>query len=275
MRFPFEKKAKGIWPRVLWLGFVKGENSNIGIFEGHHRHSFYEAHFLFSGEISYSLSNEICVKAGEGLLITPEADHRYTDSKGEILKLSFAFELGEDSPFSSFLGRESSHPFKITEEMLESVNAILRETERDNTLSFEIIMNRVYELFYNLLVALSVPLPKGDIYKKTGDTRYKSAVRFIESNLGGNLTLEEIGTECGISVRQLNRIMKEQTGKSLSQYINAEKIKASENLLLKTNLPISEISRRLGFESDYYFRKFFKRHTGLPPVLFRKKNSDN
>lgn len=62
---------------------------------------------------------------------------------------------------------------------------------------------------------------------------------------------------------------KQTTGMGISEYINQRKIEKAENLLLNTNLSISEISYRLGFTYQRYFSTIFKKIKGMSPSQFR------
>jgi AraC-like DNA-binding protein len=44
----------------------------------------------------------------------------------------------------------------------------------------------------------------------------------------------------------------------------------ARELLLTTDQSIKEISFQLGFDSIYYFSRFFKQKTGMSPSEFRK-----
>ena len=60
---------------------------------------------------------------------------------------------------------------------------------------------------------------------------------------------------------------------SLSDYIIQVRINCAKNLLLKTNMSISEISMRCGYENTAYFTKLFKNVVHMPPKEYRKSFS--
>lgn len=68
-----------------------------------------------------------------------------------------------------------------------------------------------------------------------------------------------------MSVSSLTKCFKVDMNCTLKGYINANLIqKSKENLLLK-DLSIKEIAFQLGFTDEFYFSRFFKKQTGLPP----------
>jgi len=74
----------------------------------------------------------------------------------------------------------------------------------------------------------------------------------------------------GIHENYLYNVIKERTGKVVSQWITEKTILAAESLLGDASLSIKEISYRLGFTYISYFSIFFKKHTGLTPKHFRE-----
>jgi AraC-like DNA-binding protein len=47
----------------------------------------------------------------------------------------------------------------------------------------------------------------------------------------------------------------------------------ARELLCETTLPIGEIAEQLGFESPYYFSRFFKAKVGMTARKFRQTSS--
>ena len=84
-----------------------------------------------------------------------------------------------------------------------------------------------------------------------------------------SLDLTKMASELGVSYSKFRIDFKKQTGASPLQYHLLLKIEKSKELLLNTNKSQKEIAFELGFESDYYFNRLFKRKTGYAPGKFR------
>ncbi len=81
-----------------------------------------------------------------------------------------------------------------------------------------------------------------------------------------------VETLAGIIDRSRSHVLKlfqRHLGVSAKSYIIGRQIKAARDLLLTTNLPISEIGRRCGIPDPYHFSKMFRRNAGLSPKQFR------
>lgn len=60
---------------------------------------------------------------------------------------------------------------------------------------------------------------------------------------------------------------------NFSDYCNVLRIHLAEELLVTTDLPISDISARIGIDTQSYFSKLFKQVNGISPKTFRSLNS--
>jgi transcriptional regulator GlxA family with amidase domain len=96
-----------------------------------------------------------------------------------------------------------------------------------------------------------------------------SAKSIMYKNINTTINLKEIASNLKVSYSKFRIDFKKQTGVSPLQYYLLLKIEKSKELLLNTNKSQKEISFELGFESDVYFNRLFKRKTGLAPGKFR------
>lgn len=74
-----------------------------------------------------------------------------------------------------------------------------------------------------------------------------------------------------VSAGHLNAIVKGQSGKTCIEHIQDQLLVEAKRRLLHTGLPVNQIGDELGFEDAAYFNRFFKRHTGLTPLTYRKQ----
>jgi len=98
------------------------------------------------------------------------------------------------------------------------------------------------------------------------------AISQISENLNKKINLAAIGTLTGLSYVQFVRRFKAETGMTPSEYISVLRLQKAKSLLAETPLPIRQIAYACGFENEYYFSNFFKKHTTLSPTAFRKES---
>ena len=72
-----------------------------------------------------------------------------------------------------------------------------------------------------------------------------------------------------VHVNHLNKVLKENTGRTTTALIQGRVMEEAKLLLKHTNWNVSEISDSLGFAEVAHFCHFFKRHTTLVPGAFR------
>jgi AraC family transcriptional activator of pobA len=69
----------------------------------------------------------------------------------------------------------------------------------------------------------------------------------------------------------LSNVITAKTGKPIGTWIAEKTIAEAKSLLQNSSLSIKGIAYRLGFSESNHFSSYFKKHTGLTPVLFRKQ----
>ena len=73
-----------------------------------------------------------------------------------------------------------------------------------------------------------------------------------------------------IPERTLKRRFKTATGTSLIEYVQNSRIEAAKQLLESGQMPVDEISVEVSYEDPSFFRRLFKRSTGLTPSQYRR-----
>lgn len=97
-----------------------------------------------------------------------------------------------------------------------------------------------------------------------------NAMDIIKAKYGEQLTIDELSQNAHISKFYFVRIFKDFTGQTPYEFLISYRINESKSLLLKTEMPISEVSARCGFEDTSNYIRCFKRATGTTPGAFRK-----
>ncbi|MGG5210606.1 AraC family transcriptional regulator [Chryseobacterium sp. MIQD13] len=69
----------------------------------------------------------------------------------------------------------------------------------------------------------------------------------------------------------LSNVIKSKTGKPIATWIVEKTISEAKSLLQNTSVSIKEITYQLGFSEAAHFSNYFKKHTGITPVQYRKE----
>jgi transcriptional regulator GlxA family with amidase domain len=73
-----------------------------------------------------------------------------------------------------------------------------------------------------------------------------------------------------IPERTLKRRFKAATGVTLIDYLQNLRIEEAKRLLESGQMPVDEISVESGYDDPSFFRRLFKRRTGLTPSQYRR-----
>ncbi len=95
------------------------------------------------------------------------------------------------------------------------------------------------------------------------------AVKYIRSNLHRPLRVEELAAHIGVDRSYLYKLFRGVYGVSPKQYILQAKTELAKNLLIHTDMKISEIATSLGYEDALCFSKMFAAHEHISPQRYR------
>ena len=103
-----------------------------------------------------------------------------------------------------------------------------------------------------------------------GQNRKQAFVTIPVANTTDVLWAFAGGTKGGYNADYISRLFKAHYGKSLKEYMSNVKIDYIKQLLLTSELPLSDVAYNAGFYDYKYFLKFFKYHEGITPTQFLK-----
>ena len=92
---------------------------------------------------------------------------------------------------------------------------------------------------------------------------------YLDQNFTSPITLDSLSETVYISKHYLSHLFKEQTGVSPIKYLTSKRMEKACELLSETELPVSEVSKAVGYENPLYFSQVFKRIYGISPVKYR------
>lgn len=93
----------------------------------------------------------------------------------------------------------------------------------------------------------------------------------LEENCGAHYDIELLAKEHGMSRRSFERRFKTATGEPPLLYLQRLRVEVAKQLLESAPQSFNEITFRVGYEDSSFFRKIFRKHTGLSPQDYRRK----
>jgi two-component system response regulator YesN len=84
------------------------------------------------------------------------------------------------------------------------------------------------------------------------------------------LSLEDVASSTQISPGYLSRLLKLETGFSFVDYLTRVRITKAMQIMNDPAVKVYEVAEAVGYQSQHYFSRAFKRVFGRPPVEYRK-----
>jgi AraC-like DNA-binding protein len=104
------------------------------------------------------------------------------------------------------------------------------------------------------------------------DQRMERVYQLIFKNFdNADLNLEQAARTAALSPSYFSRLFKEQIGRSFYDYLSTVRVSHAMEFLLTSDLPVSLIAYKSGFDSLPTFHRAFKAETGCTPAAYRKK----
>ena len=176
--------------------------------------------------------------------------------------------------------RSGGHPvFEITDDEADNIALIFKNMQKeiasDYEFKYDLLRNYVLELIHQ-----GQKLQPATALHTTQNASARVISLFIEllerqfpiESPNQKLKLrtpKEYAERLAIHVNHLNKVVKENTGKTTTDMISNRIVQEAKILLKQTDWNISEIADSLGFEEVAHFSNFFKKQTSVSPLVFR------
>jgi transcriptional regulator GlxA family with amidase domain len=110
-------------------------------------------------------------------------------------------------------------------------------------------------------------LPLG---RRHDDEPIRRAEEWIHRHCREVFRFESLAHELGMSPRNFIRRFKTATGLAPVDYLQRLRVTAARRMLEDDTLTVQEVGHAVGYEDAAFFRRVFKRHTGLAPAAYRR-----
>jgi AraC family transcriptional regulator len=98
----------------------------------------------------------------------------------------------------------------------------------------------------------------------------RRCIELMEARLEGDLRLDELAGEAGLSTSHFIRSFRESTGKTPYQFLLDRRVQRAQTLMRDPRASLSEISRSTGFADQHHLARVFRRITGMTPSAYRR-----
>ncbi|SCH82201.1 MULTISPECIES: AraC family transcriptional regulator [unclassified Romboutsia] len=229
---------------------------------------YYLIHYILEGEGLFFMEDKVYhLKAGDGFFIPPNTDNNY-------------YPLDDNPWVYRWIGINGSKAKELlTLCGFYNGNYTFRYT-KDNKLDYcfkniydSCYSNNIFEGIGYLYQTLSILINENsssDLSDISSSKSYISkSIEFIESNYHKNITVSDVASYLNIDRSHFYKIFKLNMMTTPQQYIMEYKLKKSCDFLRKSSYSLNQISDLVGFSSQSYFSKFFKKHMNMTPLEYR------
>lgn len=196
-------------------------------------------------------------------------DFNFMRQAGNIQSIStmlFSLLSYEDLGDSNYSLFKTNHDHKIS----DTIYDIIQEYYSPDSQTNQIIRFELLTLFWRLIRVASKhiqPVKKSD----ASSSNLLSLLLYIEAHYA-TITLEEMAQHFGFNPNYLSAYLKKQTGLTFIKLVHLQRVNVAAEYLTYTNVPIEQISVKVGYETPSYFYKIFRKSLKLSPTEYRHKN---
>ena len=125
-----------------------------------------------------------------------------------------------------------------------------------------------------LLAILSLCLRKISFSERETSSAVKKITDVCASmlaTLSEGLSVREYAARAHLSESRFTHLFCEVMGKSPVKYLSDARIQKAKELLSYSPLSVLDVAEAVGIKNPYYFSRFFKKHTGEAPSVYRAK----
>lgn len=99
----------------------------------------------------------------------------------------------------------------------------------------------------------------------------RQARAILAEHFDKRITIPQLARQAGINEAKLKEGFKELYGQSIHTYLLELRLEKAKNLLLTTELSITDITYEIGYSHVTHFTTLFKKEMGITPTEWRKK----
>lgn len=251
----------------------------------YHDHDYFEIECILEGEaVHKSLLGNYSLLKGDLVLIPPHVRHDLDVIEcGTVVNLGirsstfrtdfkdiFERNLGIASYFEQIMYKSFNSEVilqKSLDDFLFELLLMMYQKQQTYPSDMDMINNHLATCFlYHLFEYSDHDL----LYDITQSSNLKASQmkRYITEHCE-NITLEQLADHFCMSKSYVSRYIKENLRKNYSSILEEARMNKAKEYLIKTDLPIIEISQKVGYASQSYFISVFHRRCGISPLQFR------
>ena len=244
--------------------------------------------YVYAGRISHIIGKEtVALERGDIIFLNRHARHSIKRARQEDIGINFIvsdallrviFRRVSNNPvMSGFLSRNfddsgeaeylffrTQNNFPIRNLMDNLIYAVVKGTQEVYAGLAELLFSYLAYYRETLVNTLRVSSP---------DIKLRRAVAELLERSYPDATLSGLSSALGYTEAYLSRRIREVFGKPFRLLLQEYRLKAAEELLRSSRLPVEEVIRAVGYENTSHFYRAFQELYGETPHKYRKNHA--
>lgn len=243
----------------------------------YHNHDFFEFIICFQGAYKHIVNDkEYPLGKLDCAMLYPSNSHSLIEDKADSSHYCISIReekfrslvLAIDPSFFKRFKEGDYHPFSLSEARLKKIVyflSLIKEKE-GNIYEQEPLVSY---LLFNLLEPLFI---QHESMSENNRPVWLSEL-LIEINKPDNLHwgVDDVTAKTNYSKTHLSRIFKQYVGTSIGEYLQEVKLSNARDILVNSDMSITELCDIIGHSSLSHFSSIFKKRYGLAPGKYKEK----
>ena len=255
-----------------------------------HNHVFFEVLYMYNGScISRFNDSSFTMHTGDICIIAPRISHSigiFDDSillniqiKPQVFQQSLLDLLHTESLLSIFITKALTEDiynpyilFHMPEylPLKTSIESAALEYFSPTNYANNFITSYIHLFFSHCLRYEAKEIILADS-TKNNLKKIGTILDYIKQNYQ-EITLHELALKFHYTYPYISKLIKDYTGNTFIQLLQAIRLEQSASLLIRTQKNIPDIAYACGYESAEHFIRIFHKKYGISPLQYRKKN---
>ena len=224
-----------------------------------HFHKSFELIYILDGELSLSVNGDTTVMhKGEFALVLPNEIHSFSTPESSLVWVGvFSEDFVKEFAKKIKGKRGKSLCFKCSDTELEFLRSTLFSGEKQDILSLKACLYIVCSRYLKEITLISFSNKNSDLAHRIID--------FTEKNFRENISLADVAEALGYEYHYFSRCFKRLFNMNFKTFLNHYKFNYAKELMLNTDMSLSEIAMESGFGSLRNFNRIYLRFANETP----------
>ena len=234
-------------------------------------------------ELKYNLIDYLLQK-NTLFIVAPQVVHQFTKplANCHVIGIGFSRDFITEAHLSEkhinafdFFSSQSKPQFFLTDKeakLMENLLMLLKEKDlatEEHPFKNEIIHHAFNLFVYELAAIAKKHRPNENLKLTRKEDIMISFIKMLSSHFKEERGVQFYADALFITPKHLSKTLKEITNKSCSELIDEMVITEAKILLEDLGQSVASVAEQLNFSDQFFFSKFFKRHTGINPSQYK------